>query len=137
MRHTFLLIVIFLLIIGCTPSNQTVSRISVDEVTDISGNWNDTDSKLVAEQMVRDLMYRVWISDFQMEYAQKPTLIVGTIRNKSSEHIQTDTFVKEGPRVVQPDDKNINGISTVENSMQIITLFIKLLFLIFSIYNHK
>ncbi len=95
MKYTFFLTVIFLSIIACTPVNQTVSRISIDKIADISGNWNDTDSKLVAEQMVRDLMYRIWISDFQMEYAKKPTLIVGTVRNKSSEHIQTDTFVKD------------------------------------------
>jgi len=68
---------------------------STDEVTDLSGRWNDTDSKLVAEQMVKDMVMRSWIEDFVMENDIKPVLIVGTVRNKSSEHIQTETFVKD------------------------------------------
>ncbi|MCK4695001.1 MAG: penicillin-binding protein activator LpoB, partial [Candidatus Cloacimonetes bacterium] len=69
--------------------------VSTDEVTDFSGNWNDTDSKLVAEQMVKDLMYRSWLTDFVMENDRKPVLIVGRVRNLSSEHIQTETFIKD------------------------------------------
>ncbi|MCF7793295.1 MAG: penicillin-binding protein activator LpoB [Candidatus Cloacimonetes bacterium] len=83
-----------LLTLGCGP-NRTVSRVSSDEVTDLSGNWNDTDSKLVAQQMIQDMVYRPWISDFMMEEDRKPVVIVGTIRNFSSEHIQTDTFIKD------------------------------------------
>jgi uncharacterized protein (TIGR02722 family) len=45
--------------------------------------------------MVRDLTFRPWIEDFVMENDEKPVLIVGTIRNLSSEHIQTDVFVKD------------------------------------------
>ena len=114
MNRIFFLALFFLLLIGCGQVNRTVSRISIDAVTDISGNWNDTDSKLVAEQMVRDLMYRVWISDFQMEYAKKPTLIVGGIRNKSSEHIQTDTFVKD----IERELLNSGKVKFVANKFQ-------------------
>jgi penicillin-binding protein activator len=89
------LLIGFLFILGCGGANRTVSRVSSDEVTDLSGNWNDTDSKLVAEQMVQDLVYRPWLSDFMMEEDRKPVLIVGTIRNFSSEHIQTGTFIKD------------------------------------------
>ena len=91
----FILITALLLIAGCGPGSRTVERIATDEVTDLSGRWNDTDSKLVAEQMIRDLTYRPWIDDFVMENDEKPVLIVGTIRNLSSEHIQTDVFVKD------------------------------------------
>lgn len=84
-----------LVIVGCAAPTRTVSRIAADEQTDFSGNWNDTDSRLVAEQMVQDMMYRSWIQDFVMDNDRKPVLIVGTIRNFSSEHIQTGTFVKD------------------------------------------
>lgn len=84
-----------LFIIGCAGSARTVTRMSTNEVTDLSGRWNDTDSKLVAEQMIQDMIYRSWIEDFVMENETKPVLIVGTVRNKSSEHIQTETFVKD------------------------------------------
>ncbi len=86
---------LMLFIISCAAPTRTVSRVSADEQTDFSGNWNDTDSKLVAEQMIQDLMYRPWLTDFVMENDRKPVLIVGRIRNLSSEHIQTETFVKD------------------------------------------
>ena len=84
-----------LVLVGCAAPTRTVSRVAVDEQTDFSGNRNDTDSKLVAEQMVQDMMYRSWVQDFVMDNDRKPVLIVGTIRNFSSEHIQTATFVKD------------------------------------------
>ena len=84
-----------LIVMGCASSTRTVTRVSADEQTDLSGNWNDTDSKLVAEQMVQDLTYRPWLQDFVMEMDKKPILVVGTIRNLSSEHIQTATFIKD------------------------------------------
>ncbi|MDO9578943.1 MAG: penicillin-binding protein activator LpoB [Candidatus Cloacimonadales bacterium] len=84
-----------LFVLGCGGANRTVSRVSSDSVTDLSGNWNDTDSKLVAEQMIQDMIYRSWLSDFTMEEDRKPVVIVGTIRNFSSEHIETGTFIKD------------------------------------------
>ncbi|HPR18020.1 MAG TPA: penicillin-binding protein activator LpoB [Candidatus Cloacimonadota bacterium] len=90
-----LLICSTLFLVSCASSTKTVSRVSADEVTDLSGNWNDTDSKLVAEQMIQDLTYRPWLSDFTTEEDRKPVVIVGTIRNFSSEHIETGTFIKD------------------------------------------
>jgi len=84
-----------LMAMGCASSTRTVSRVAADEQTDLSGNWNDTDSRLVAEQMIQDMTYRPWLQDYVMEMDRKPVLIVGTIRNLSSEHIQTDTFIKD------------------------------------------
>ena len=83
------------IIISCGTSSRTVDRISTDEVTDLSGRWNDTDSRLVAEQMIKDLTFRPWLTDFILESDRKPVVIVGTVRNLSSEHIQTDIFIKD------------------------------------------
>ncbi len=93
--RNFVILSLLITLFGCATSIRTVTRISTDEVTDLSGNWNDTDSKLVAEQMIKDLMYRSWIADFNMTIGKKPTVIVGAIRNKSMEHIQTEMFVKD------------------------------------------
>ncbi|HEX8547671.1 MAG TPA: hypothetical protein VF691_11960, partial [Cytophagaceae bacterium] len=41
-------------------AKRTVTRVSPDQQIDLSGNWNDTDSKLVAEEMTRDMMARTW-----------------------------------------------------------------------------
>ena len=72
-----------------------VDRIRVDEVKDLSGRWNDTDSRLVSEQMVGALLDSDWLGEFQAQKKRKPVVIVGTIRNLSSEHIETDAFVKD------------------------------------------
>ncbi len=97
MKNVFLAVMILalLFIMGCASTTRTVERTSSDTVTDLSGNWNDTDSKLVAEQMIQDMTYRPWLQNYVMEMDKKPVLIVGTIRNFSSEHIQTATFIKD------------------------------------------
>lgn len=83
-----------LLLIGCGPSRE-VSRIGADQQTDLSGKWNETDSRLVAEQMISSVLGRPWLSEFVSANSKKPIVIVGTVRNLSSEHIQTDIFVKD------------------------------------------
>jgi uncharacterized protein (TIGR02722 family) len=79
---------------GCGAS-RTVNRISADSQTDISGKWNDTDARLVAEQMIHGLTGSAWLSEYAQNNDKKPTVIVGTIRNLSSEHIETEIVVKD------------------------------------------
>ena len=83
---------------ACGGSSRKVTRVATDEAIDISGRWNDTDSRLTAQAMIEDVLSRPWLSDFQMKNGKKPTVIVGTIRNKSSEHIPVDVFVKDMER---------------------------------------
>lgn len=78
---------------GCKSTK--VERIAVDDVRDLSGRWNDTDSRLVAEEMIADLAKRSWVEEYTAKNGKKPVVIVGTIRNKSSEHIETETFAKD------------------------------------------
>lgn len=81
------------LLAGC---GMEVKRISPDEVVDLSGRWNDTDSKLVAEEMVKEALARPWLSKYMKAHnGNEPKVIVGTISNKSDEHIAIDTFVKD------------------------------------------
>lgn len=91
----FFLFFFSLLLVSCASSQRKVVRTSVDSTIDLSGHWNDTDSRLVAEEMVKDVMERSWLTDFFNLHNAKPVVIVGTIRNKSSEHISTETFTKD------------------------------------------
>ena len=50
-----------LLAAGC---GTQVTRLETDEVTDLSGEWNDTDSRLVAEEMISDALAHPWTSNF-------------------------------------------------------------------------
>ena len=85
--------ILTVLLIGC--SSREVSRIDSKEVVDLSGKWNDTDSRLTAETMVDDVLGRPWLTDFLTAKGKKPVVIVGDIRNKSSEHIVVDVFVND------------------------------------------
>ena len=106
MRHGMLLFltVLFLsvsgaLLTGC--ASTSVERVEVDETIDLSGQWNDTDSRLVAEEMIGDVLNRSWVQDFRVRNGgQAPVVIVGTVRNRSDEHINTRTFVKNLERAL-------------------------------------
>ncbi|MEW5995763.1 MAG: penicillin-binding protein activator LpoB, partial [Candidatus Zixiibacteriota bacterium] len=69
-----------------------------ETVTDLSGRWNDTDSRLVAEEMIRDCLSRPWLMDFVAAKGGKPVVTVGTIRNLTSEHIAMETFISDFER---------------------------------------
>jgi penicillin-binding protein activator len=81
-----------LLLGGCATR---VDRISPEETRDLSGNWNDTDSRLVSEEMISDVLSRAWLEDFRGSNNGNPTVIVGEIRNLSHEHINVNTFVND------------------------------------------
>jgi len=79
---------------GCS-SAPTVTRRGVEEQIDLSGYWNDTDSRLVSEEMVNDCMSRPWSNKAAARFGREPRVIVGTVSNRSSEHLNTQTFVKD------------------------------------------
>ncbi len=100
MKKSFMMIFVVLLsaffAFSCASGpKRTVKRTASDTTVDLSGRWNDTDSRLVAEEMIKDVLNRPWLTDFTTEEDKKPVVIVGTIRNRSSEHINTRTFVKD------------------------------------------
>lgn len=91
MKKLFVILIITSLIIGC-GSPRTVERLAPETQTDLSGRWNDTDARLVAEEMIDDCLRRPWLTDFVASAGKKPFVTVGTIRNKSNEHIDAETF---------------------------------------------
>ncbi|ETR71915.1 MAG: lipoprotein [Candidatus Magnetoglobus multicellularis str. Araruama] len=88
-----IVIIIFISFLGCetgpqiTPENPNNNQY-------ISGRWNDSDARNVAEEMIHDCLDRPWLFNYIKEHQGKnPTVIVGRIRNKTSEHIDVNTFV--------------------------------------------
>lgn len=77
---------------GC--SSVKVKRTDVAQKTDLSGSWNDTDSRLVAEEMVKECLAKPWLAQLAVKSGAQPTVIVGTVINKTYEHIDAGTFVK-------------------------------------------
>jgi penicillin-binding protein activator len=72
-----------------------VTRIDPAETPDISGSWNNTDSRLTAEKMIEASLGDKWLSDYVQSKGKKPVVIVGMISNKSHEHIEAETFMKD------------------------------------------
>ncbi len=77
---------------ACAPVQ--VSRLDTKQEKDLSGRWNDTDARLVAEEMIPDSLGRPWLPAAQQRLGRTPTVIVGVVRNQSLEHINTDSFVE-------------------------------------------
>lgn len=94
LRTISLLAVVAALLSGCGGPSKTVTRVESDATIDLSGDWNDTDSRLTAEEMIRDVLARPWLGEYTAARQHSPSVIVGTVRNRSTEHIQTVPFVK-------------------------------------------
>jgi len=114
-----------LIVTSC--ANRKVSRIDPDTQVDLSGRWNDTDSKLVANEMIKDVLARPWRANYEQKAGKKPTVIVGSVRNKTSEHIDAVPFIKAMERefinsgvvsVVQSGDER-NQLREERNEQQI------------------
>lgn len=95
MKKIGVLLLIALLAFGCASNSRKVSRVAVDSQIDLSGRWNDQDSRLVAQQIIKDIISANWLMNFQMDNSDKPTVIVGKVSNLSDEHIDKNTFVKD------------------------------------------
>jgi len=81
------------LLIGC--QTRQVTRLDPSTQIDLSGRWNDTDSRKVADQMIYDLFESESFKAYARNRAEKPAIIVGTIRNRTAEHIDAQNFIKK------------------------------------------
>ena len=78
-----------------------VERLDESQAVDLSGAWNDTDSRLVSQEMIQDSLSRAWLQEFRGRAGQtRPAVIVGEVRNMSHEHINTQTFTLEMERAL-------------------------------------
>ncbi len=82
-------------LLGGCGSGKRITRVEPGLVTDLSGRWNDTDSRMVAETMVKDALRSPWLANYSRAKNRQPVVIVGTIRNRSHEHIDVNTFIND------------------------------------------
>ncbi|NUO65093.1 MAG: penicillin-binding protein activator LpoB [Gemmatimonadaceae bacterium] len=91
--HTAL---VALVALGAACSPKQVSRIDPATVTDLSGRWNDTDSRLVANELIKQSLDGAWVRRYSDAHGgSAPTVIVGDFANKTYEHIAVGTFVND------------------------------------------
>lgn len=89
---------------GCGHETK-VTRVDAGVVTDLSGRWNDTDSRMVAETMVKESLGYPWLGNFTQTKHRQPVVVVGTILNSSHEHISVQTFVTDLERELTNSQK--------------------------------
>lgn len=87
------LLVLTILLGACATK---VTRIDPSSVTDLSGRWNDTDSRLVANELIRSSLGESWLRRYSETHGgEAPAVIVGTFENRTREHIAVGTFLKQ------------------------------------------
>ncbi len=84
---------VFILILSSCA--HKVTRIDPVDTPDISGNWNYTDSRLTAEEMISQSLSGKWLGDHLQVKGKRPVVIVGFVTNKSHEHIEAETFMND------------------------------------------
>lgn len=93
------LVVATALLAGCGgPKVQ-----NVDPATEgyISGRWNDSDARAVADELIPQCLESPWLYEFRGQHGEtRPRLLVGDVANNTSEHINKDVFMNELQRVL-------------------------------------
>lgn len=105
MRKVYVFMLVVALAALCSScADRKVSRVASGEVIDLSGNWNDTDSQMVSEEMIKDLLNARWLPVYEAKHGDKrPVIVVGTVTNKSHEHINAETFIKDIEKAIIND----------------------------------
>lgn len=109
--HTYLA-GLLLTAMATSCGSATVTRISTSQTTDLSGRWNDTDARLVAEEMTQDAIRRPWRENFINEHERLPVVVVGAVYNKTHEHINPASFIKD----IERELINVSSVRIVTHS---------------------
>jgi uncharacterized protein (TIGR02722 family) len=81
--------------------SKRVTRIEPGAVTDLSGRWNDTDSRLVANQLIEQTLAAGWAKRYTDTHGgEAPAVVVGSFENRTAEHIAVGTLVKDIERAL-------------------------------------
>jgi len=104
--------------LGCR-SGTRVARIDPNLTVDVSGDWNDADSKLVADEMIGDALATPWATRYMQAHQGKPpTVVIGVVRNRATEHINTATFVQDMVRAFVRSQV-VNVVSSGDQRQQV------------------
>lgn len=102
---TPILIILASILILTACGSTKVTRVEPDEEIALTDRWNDEDSRLVADEMINDMLSYPWLTRFNKAFPTKrPTITIQRIGNKSHEHIPTDAFVNDIKRAVLRSD---------------------------------
>ena len=97
-RQSWLVLGICLLTL--TACSTTGTQAPPEAPVDLSGRWNDTDSRLTAEAMIKEALGSPWPQRFSQLMGRTPVVVVGTVLNRTHEQLNTQTFVQDLERAL-------------------------------------
>lgn len=86
----FLAFFITFLSILVSCESVKIERVEPAKLTDLDGYWNDNDVRMVCENLVRSCVASPLISNYRSKTGKNPVAIIGSVRNESDEHIDTN-----------------------------------------------
>lgn len=93
------ILLVALVAFGLTGCGGTkVQRLDATQEVALTDRWNATDSRLVSEEMIDDMLSFPWVNRWAQanpDRNRQPTVIVMGVRNRSHEHIEVNTFVND------------------------------------------
>jgi uncharacterized protein (TIGR02722 family) len=95
MRALVTILLCLAVVLAASCQRKVVTRIETDQTVDLSGKWNDSDSRMVSEAMVNDCLNHQWLSEHTTAASKRPVVIVGFVRNQTTEHISATTFISD------------------------------------------
>lgn len=87
----FLICSLFFVSCGSTSVKRYDAK---DNVKDLSGYWNENDVTIVCNTLIESCIQSKRIANFQKDNGRAPVVIIGTIKNKSVERIDTSILSK-------------------------------------------
>lgn len=84
---------------SCTPTRD-VYRQDPQSVIDLNYRFSDDDARMTARAMIDDCLDSGWLEAWREEHGKKPVIIVGTVKNETSDYIDTKLFTKQIERAL-------------------------------------
>ena len=96
MKKVSLIMLMAVLFCFISCGSTKVQRVSADTQIDLSGNWNDTDVRIAANDLIDSCLKSKAIINYPVLHDGKnPVVIVGSFKNLSDEHIDTVILTKQ------------------------------------------
>lgn len=94
-KFAFLFAAVFSGLVMVSCGSTKVSRVDSDEVIDLDGYWNESDVRIVCDSLIEECINSPRIAKFEGQQGHAPVVIIDSIRNQSSEHIDTSIVEKK------------------------------------------
>lgn len=94
MTKKIILILASVLVAFSVSAKTKVQRVNEKKSLDVDGYWNDTDVKIVCSTLIEDCIESPRVAKFEKKNGRTPVVIIGKIKNESSERIDTSIVAK-------------------------------------------